>query len=155
MVARWSDELLIPLLPAYLTLRHFLFFFELLEDAWAARGGPSGAVAHAGRMSVEHALLSVLAHQGYTNQNRRWLVAFAHEAIDLRARATVARCARLLFPAAHETRHDEAAYLGEVASLGGEMYHLYRGDAELRRGMEYLRSRIHYVDPEDDSHVAD
>lgn len=144
--ARWVDELLVHLLPTYVTLRNYMDFHELLEDAWSAREAPPGALTHIGRLAVEKALFSVLGWHGLTNPNNRWLIHLAQRLDQGPSGTTAARAQELLFPPRTFDAPASIGYLTDVTALGDAMRELYQPDPELRRAIKYLHSSIHYVD---------
>jgi predicted nucleotidyltransferase len=145
-VARWVDELLVHLLPTYVTLRNYMDFHELLEDASSALDGPPGALTHIARLAVEKALFSVLGRHGLTNPNNRWLIHLARRLDQGPSGALVARAQELFFPPRALDASGSIGYLTDVTALGDAMRELYQPDPELRRAIDYLHSSIHYVD---------
>jgi hypothetical protein len=146
IVARWRDELLVPLLPTYLAALRFVSHKELLEDAFAVRDGPEGAVGQVGRLSAEQAVWSLLAFRGHTLQEPKWLV---HMLDRLRGEdgQRRARARRLLFPRPNMTAPEVDRYLDDLAGFGDELLEVYRPDEPLTRGLEGVLRRIHYTSP--------
>lgn len=145
LVASWRDEFLVELLPTYLAVRHFMEVHEYLEDAISHRPFSEESSRHVARISVEEALVSILAALGITSASRKWLVVESRKAMTTAGevdRGLLAEGLAILADCA-------AAPLGEclarIEALHKRIATRMSAEPELARAVEFLQGKIGYV----------
>lgn len=147
-VERWRDECLAALLPQYLTIRHLVELAEFSEDAEALIGSVPGSMGLAARIAVQHGVLALLAHQGFTGQNHKWIIHWAGRVERPSVRALAVRGCEMVLAAAPLTEHDERRCLGELRSFRAQVSEELSTDPELRSAIEHFAEAIEYVTKE-------
>jgi predicted nucleotidyltransferase len=145
LVASWRDEFLVDLLPTYLAVRHFMEVHEYLEDAISHRAFSEESSRHVARISVEEALISILAALGVTSASRKWLVVESRKAMTTASevdRGLLAEGLSILADCAVGSLGD---CLARIEALHKRIATRLSSEPELARAVEFLQSKIDYV----------
>ena len=142
-VEMWRDEFMTELLATYLAVRHLNNFDEFLEDAQSLVGSPHHSCVYVGRLAVEFGLFSILAHEGFTNPGKKWLLEMCAKVQSADAREVVDLGVELLLGDLRQI--DGAAYLGEVQAFGVRLTAHLQRNPEVSKATGFMRERIHYL----------
>jgi predicted nucleotidyltransferase len=143
VVDRWRDELMVDLLPIYLTVRHLNAFNELFEDALAFREIHPPASFLTSRTCIEHCLQALLACRGFTSQAKKW-IPYWIDRLPVKEDSQLARAGLgMLLRGFDES--ELPAHLSAVRALGRDIAELLAHEPEIGAAMTYLRHNLTYL----------
>lgn len=145
LVTSWRDEFLVELLPTYLTVRHFMEVHEYLEDAISHKAFSEESSRHVARISVEEALVSILAAQGITSASRKWLLVESRKAMATAGEADRALLEEGLSIHADCATGPLAECFTRIEALHQRMASRMSTEPELARAVQFLQGSINYV----------
>ncbi len=144
-VARWRDELMVSMLPMYLSLRHFFLSQEALEGARSAPIEIDGTVPFITRVAAEHAMIALLAHDGFTSQSKKFMFRWIPN-IENQARKELAESGReLLFPSFKMSKAELETWQQRVDNFITGVETELRTNDNVTRCLDYLRAHIIYA----------
>jgi predicted nucleotidyltransferase len=145
LVSSWRDEFLVELLPTYLTVRHFMEVHEYLEDAISHKAFSEESSRHVARISVEEALVSILAAQGVTSASRKWLLVESRKAMAIASEADRALLEEGLAIHADCASGPLVECFTRIEALHQRMAARMSAEPELARAVQFLQGSINYV----------
>lgn len=149
VVERWRDESLVVMFPPYLALLQFILYREYLEDVTAVRDTDDGSFSLVARESASAALFCLLALNGITNPQQRWLVRLAAKVGHCTDARLVDELLELLFLPAKLTLAERDATLARLTSAGECLRRRLDEDRELGLAAAAVADRIHYTNDAD------
>jgi predicted nucleotidyltransferase len=145
LVASWRDEFLVELLPTYLAVRHFMEVHEYLEDAISHHAFSEESSRHVARISVEEALVSILAALGITSASRKWLIVESRKAMATAGEVDRGLLAEGLAILADCATGPVGDCLKRIEALHKRIAARLSTEPELARAVEFMQGKIGYV----------
>jgi hypothetical protein len=145
VIETWKDECMVELLPTYLAVYNFLIAREILEDAFHEIGSTEGSSCYMAKIVLEHAISSVMGRNGFTNQNKKWLMHYLNRLEDSNSRELVSKGINLLFSPMLKSLADETQHIKKIQQLIDDIQGLLQKDIVIDKAISYLTKEINYI----------
>lgn len=147
---KWLSALHAAYLPTYCIVNSLMESSEYLEDAFSNEEGQSiETVQVMARMSARHLCAALLASQGETNPNEKWLIPLLQRtaAKQPELASLISQGVTLLFPQGVVDRSEMRRYVRAVNDYRREVEQHTATDETVLNLLAYLRSRVsHTID---------
>lgn len=145
VVERWRDEFLVALLPPYLALLRFVSFNEMLEDASAQLASSDGSFSIMARESAGEALFSLLAIEGTTNQQSKWVARLATDGVGPVHPEAFEELMRILFLPRELASEERQETLDSLERIGRYVGRVLDDSPHVRAAAAAVLDQIHYT----------
>jgi predicted nucleotidyltransferase len=147
-VQEWRNLCLVDLLHMHASLKHFLDSLSFYEDALSVLvlANVKHASTHVGAISARHGVLSLLALEGFTNPNHKWIINNMARTTNPEVKSLLDKGLALMYPAIKN--QNEADFIEKIEDFLSGVKGVLEANEIVKNVLDIFLSKITFLNKE-------